>query len=244
MNSALLAEKVGVHPTFISQVLKGHKDLNSEQWIAVCELVNLTDIEKDYLHLLLLLNRAGTPQARKYYQAKLNEILSRRLQLQERMTEHRQLSDQDRAVFYSSWIYSAMRVYTACGEGQTIEQLSEKFSISKEKTEEIMQFLTVTGLCKFDGGKFSVGDQHLHVPANSPHVIRHHTNWRLRALNSLEKTTPEEMNFTAPMSISKKDFQVLREKIVKLVQEVVDVVKTSEPEEVATLTIDLFWPIK
>lgn len=244
MNSASLAEKVGVHPTFISQVLKGTKDLSSEQWITTCDLMNLNDIEKDYLHLLLLMNRAGTPQARNYYRTKLNEILSRRLQLQERMKEHRQLTDQDRAVFYSSWIYSAMRLYSDCSKGKTVDQLSEKFQLSKDKTEEVMEFLVQTGLCKFDNNKFSLGDQHLHVPANSPFVIRHHTNWRLRALNSLESTTPEELNFTAPMSISKKDFQVIREKIVKLIQDIVAVTKDSESEDLAALTIDLFLPLK
>jgi uncharacterized protein (TIGR02147 family) len=244
LNASSLAEKIRVHPTFISQVLKGNKDLSSEQWISVCELMNLTEIETDYLHFLLHLNRAGTKEARAFYQRKLDEILSRRLQLQARMKDHKQLTDQERAVFYSSWIYSAMRLYCACADGQTLEQLAKKFQISKDKTEEITGFLCTTGLCRFENGKFHLGDQHVHVPANSPFVIRHHTNWRLRAINSLENTTAEEINFTAPMSISRKDFPVIREKIVKLIQETVEVAKASEAQDLATLTIDFFWPVK
>ncbi len=244
LNASSLAEKVRVHPTFVSQVLKGNKDFSSEQWISVCELMNLTEIESDYLHFLLHMNRAGTKEARSFYQRKMDEILRRRLQLQERMKDHKQLTDQERAVFYSSWIYSAMRLYCACAEGQTLEQLSKKFQISKNKTEEIIGFLCATGLCKFEKGKFQMGDQHVHVPANSPFVIRHHTNWRLRAINSLENTTPEEINFTAPMSISKKDFPVIREKIVKLIQETVEIAKASDAQDLATLTIDFFWPVK
>jgi len=206
MTASLLAEKIRVHPTFVSQVLKGHKDFSPEQWLSVCELANLSDIENDYLHFLLLQNRAGTKETRLYYQRKLDEILSRRLQMQQRMKDHKQLTDQERAVFYSSWIYSAVRLYTACGKGQTLEQLSEKFQLSKSRTDEVLYFLCSTGLCKFENGRYHMGDQHIHVPANSPFVIRHHTNWRLRAINSLENTSPEEMNFTAPMSIAKKDF--------------------------------------
>jgi len=244
MNASLLAEKIRVHPTFVSQVLKGNKDLSSEQWLSICEIMNLTEIENDYLHFLLLQNRAGTKETRTFYQKKLDEILKKRLQLQERWKDHKQLTDQERAVFYSSWLYSAVRLFTACGNGQTLEQLSDKFHLSKSKTDEVLSFLCSTGLCKFERGKYHMGDQHVHVPANSPFVIRHHTNWRLRAINSLENTLPEEMNFTAPMSIAKKDFPLIREKIVKLVQEVVEIAKASEVEELATLTIDFFWPLK
>lgn len=244
LNASILAEKIQVHPTFISQVLKGNKDFSSEQWLNICEIIKLTEIENDYLHFLLLQNRAGTNQARFFYQKKLDEILKKRLQLQERMTDHRQLTDQERSVFYSSWIYSAIRLFTACNEGQNLDQLSKKFQLSKSKTDEILNFLCAANLCKFENGKYHMSDQHIHVPANSPFVVRHHTNWRLRAINSLENTSTEEMSFTAPMSITKKDFLLIREKIVKLIQEVIEVAKASEAEDLATLTIDLFWPVK
>ncbi|WP_413584881.1 TIGR02147 family protein [Bdellovibrio sp. HCB274] len=244
MTASSLAERVGVHPTFISQVLKGAKDFSSEQWLATCSLMKLSELENDYLQVLLQQNRAGTKEARAYFQKKLDEILKRRLQLQERMKDHKQLTDEDRAVFYSSWIYSAVRLFAACEGGQTLEQLAEKFQISKSKMEEILGFLCRTGLCKFEKSKYHMGEQHVHVPANSPFVVRHHTNWRLRAINSLEQTTPEELNFTAPMSISNKDFTIIREKIVKLIQEAVEVAKASNSEDLATLTIDFFKPLK
>lgn len=244
LNASLLAEKIRVHPTFISQVLNGNKDLSFEQWVSVCELMGLTEVENDYLRFLLLLNRSGTKDARAFYQKKIDEILKRRLRLTERMKEHKQLNDQDKAIFYSSWIYSAIRLFASCDGGQTLEQISEKFQISKNKTEEIVNFLCSNELCFLEKGKIQLGSQHVHIPANSPYIIRHHTNWRLKAVNSLENTSEAELNFTAPMSISKKDFSMIREKIVKLIQETVEIAKASEAEDLATLTIDFFWPMK
>lgn len=244
MNAYLLAKKINVHPTFISQVLKGHKDLSPEQWLSICKIVKLTEIETDYLHFLLLQNRAGTKEARDFYKKKLDDILKKRLSLKDRIKDHKQLTDQERAIFYSSWIYSAMRLYTACNQGQTLEQLAEKFQLSRIKTDEILNFLCATNLCKFENEKYHLGDQHIHIPANSPFVVRHHTNWRLRAINSFEHTLPEEMNFTAPMSIAKKDFLIIREKIVKLIQDTIEIAKASEAEELATLNIDFFWTLK
>lgn len=60
------------------------------------------------------------------------------------------------------------------------------------------------------------------------------------AINSLKNTETEEMNFTAPMTISKKDFHIIREKIVKLIQESIEVAKASEAEDLAIMTIDFF----
>lgn len=244
LNASMLAERIRVHPTFISQVFKGNKDLSSEQWLEICELMNLSEIEGDYLHFLLLMNRAGTKKTRTFYQKKMDEILRKRLRLQDRFKDHKQLTDQERAIFYSSWLYSALRLYCSCEEGKTFEQLVQKFELSKNKANEILEFLCAFGLCKFEKGQYHLGDQHVHVSANSPFVIRHHTNWRLRALNSLESSTTEELNFTAPMSISKKDFHIIREKIVKLIQESVEIAKASKAEDLAALTIDFFWPLK
>lgn len=244
LNASILATKIHVHPTFISQVLKGSKDLSSEQWISICELMNLTEIETDYLHFLLLMNRSGTKEAKTFYKKKVDEILAKRLRLQVRMKDYKELSDQDRAVFYSSWIYSAIQLYCACGEGQTLDELAKKFGVSKNKVEEVTGFLCAIGLCTIEKGRYQIGSQHIHVPAGSPFVIRHHSNWRLRAINSLENTSAEELNLTAPMSISKKDFQIIREKIVKLIQESVEVAKASKAEDLAALTIDFFWAVK
>lgn len=245
LSASTVSEKIGIHPTFMSQVLKGTKDFSTEQWVCLCNLMDLTDIEFEFLQFLLLANRAGSIETKKFFQGKLDEILERRLQLQKRFKGHRQLSDEHRSIFYSSWIYSAVRLFCACDGGKSIQAISEEFRISRAKADEIVAFLLSCGLCvKNKNDFFELGDQHVHVPANSPFVIRHHTNWRLRAVNSLDNTTEEELNFTAPMSISRADFALIREKVVKLIQEVVVIAKESNAEDVFALNIDFFKPMK
>lgn len=244
LNAAVVSEKIGVHPTLVSQVLKGTKELNSEQWVGVCSLMDLTELEFEFLQFLHLANRAGSADLKKFFQKKLDEILGRRLQLQNRFTDQRQLSDEHRSIFYSSWIYSAIRLFCACDGGKNIQEISEEFRISRSQADEITTFLASCGLCVKKGDHFELGDQHIHVPANSPFVIRHHTNWRLRAINALDKTSEAELNFTAPMSISKADFGLIREKIVKLIQEVVVIAKKSDAQDVFALNIDFFKPMK
>lgn len=244
MNASKLAEKLRLHPSFISQVLKDNKDLSAEQWIELCTAMNVSEIEHDYLHFVFLRNRAGTTWARNYYQKKIDEILKRRLQLKERMTGYRQLSDEDRAVFYSSWLYSGVRLYSSIGKGQRVEQISKVFSLTMNRTHEVVDFLLRTGLCVEDDNLIRIGDLHTHVPAGSPFVTRHHTNWRLKAVQALDRTDDDELHFTAPMAISEKDFLTIREKIVRLIQESVETAKNSEAENLAVVCIDLFRPLR
>lgn len=243
-SAALLASQIGIHASFLSQVLLEKKDLTADHWTGLCELFDISEIERDFLQFVFLKNRAGTPSGRKYYQRKLDEILKRRLQLKERMKDQRELSEEDRAEFYSSWLYSAVRLYCGVGGGQTLDTITQKFHLNKNRAEEIINFLVRIGLCNLQNGKITLGDLHLHIPAESPFVSKHHLNWRVQGIQSLDKVNEDELHFTAPMSIARKDFLIIREKIVKLIQESVAIAKNSEAEDLAAMTIDFFWPIK
>lgn len=238
---ASLAEAVRVHPTFLSQVMSGKRDLSAEQALAAAQHMGFAAMEREYFFLLVQKERAGTKDLSAFYEEKLTKMRAERLNLEKRLEAHRTLTDEERAVFYSSWIYSAIRLFCSIGGSQTLDAIASRFSLSREKTTEILEFLCKTGLVKPAGGGYILGEQHTHVPRSSPFVVRHHLNWRLRAIHGLENASEEEMHFTAPMAISKKDFHRIREKIVTLIQEAVEVAKESPAEELACLGIDYFW---
>lgn len=49
-----------------------------------------------------------------------------------------------------------------------------------------------------------------------------------------------ELFFTAPMSISKKDFARIRERLNAFIKEAVEIAKESQAEELCCLNIDFF----
>ncbi len=63
----------------------------------------------------------------------------------------------------------------------------------------------------------------------------------MRAIQKGEKLSEQEMMFTGPVSLSKKDFKILREKIVLFIKDYLEIVRDSPAEEVACLNIDFFW---
>jgi uncharacterized protein (TIGR02147 family) len=236
-----LSEHLGIHPSHTSQVLTGQRDFSLEQGVATAEFIGLGPSETDYFIGLLHLSRAGTPQAKKYYQRKLLELKRASLSLSNRVNQDKILSEEEKSVFYSSYMYSAVRLFCTINEGVTLEEIRARFELSLERTNEILEFLIRTRLIFENAGKFSMGTQHTHVEKSSPHLSRHHLNWRVQSLKRTESLSEEELQFTGPISLSRNDFDKVREIMVKGINETLKVVKKSPAEDIACLCIDLFW---
>jgi uncharacterized protein (TIGR02147 family) len=238
---AKLAEHLGVHPTFVSQVLSGAKHFSLEQSFAVTTFFELTETEQKYFLLLVQKDRAGTKELRKYFENELSNLRKDLLLVSKRLPKHRDLTEEHKAIFYSSWLYSGVRLFCSVGDGQTIENVVERFRIGRIKAASILGFLVEVGLCTKEGENYRLGSQHTHVESTSPFSNRHHMNWRNKALQLHENKTVEELVLTAPMSISVKDFQKIRESLLNCIKENFEIAKDSSAEEIAFLNIDFLW---
>lgn len=239
-NLSRLAEVAQVHPTFLSHILTGNKEISLEQAVLIGDHIGLTKLERDYFFIIINLDRAGNQKLKLYWSEKKKEIEAEKNKLSQRFEKHRSLSVEQRAIFYSSWVYAAVWSSTGIDEGQTLQQVVERFDLSREKASEILSFLTQTGLCNLKNEIYSVGEIHVHVSNESPFVVKHHTNWRIRAIDKMDSRDSSELFFTAPMSIARKDFEVIREKLNMAIKEVVNVAKDSPAEEIVCLNIDFF----
>ena len=193
---------------------------------------------------MIQLDRAGTEVLKKYWQEKKSAIETEKNRLGQRFHKHRELNDEQRTVFYSSWMYVAAWVCTAIEGGQTISQMADRFHITRTKAEEILLFLVNCGICDETDGVFSIGETHVHVPNESPHVTKHHINWRMRGIQRMDTRDAKELFFTSPMSISQEDFAKIREKLTATIQDIVRTAKDSPAEDLFCLNIDFFTPTK
>ena len=159
------------------------------------------------------------------------------------MGQSHELTTEQRAIFYSSWIYVAVFVATAIDDGQTQDQIAKTFQLSRAKAEEILSFLVQTGICEKKAARFCMGKAVVYVPNDSPFVVKHHTNWRMRAIQKMDQRSDEEMFFSSPMSISKSDFPRIREIFAKAIQQTLQICQTSPAEEIVCLNIDFFKTI-
>lgn len=233
-----LSQSLRVHPTFISQVLAGKKDFNMEQAFEITKYLKLTEMERRYFLLLIQKDRSGTVELKNYYKKEIEELRSSLSNLSNKLKDFRSLTDQDRAVFYSSYLYTAIRLYCSIGNGKDLEEICEYFLIDRKKALKILDFLCETNLVTLEKNRYKLGTTHTHLPPDSPYVIRHHMNWRVKSLERHESKSENEIAFSAPMSISKKDFMQIRERIHECIKDSIEVAKASDAEELAFLNID------
>ena len=239
-NLSRLSEAISVHTSFLSHVLAGSKNLSFEQAAEICEALNHTSHEREYFFALLQIERAGSQKLKKYWLDKKQSLIDERAKVKSRVGEHSELSAEDRAIFYSSWIYVAVYVATAINDGQSLDQLADRFNLTRAKAEEILTFLVQIGVCERDGGVYKTGESVVYLTNDSPLVVKHHTNWRMRGIQKMDTRESSELFFTSPMSMSLTDFARIREILSKGIESALAICKDSPAEEVVCLNIDFF----
>ncbi len=239
---SMLADFLDVNPTLVSQVLSGEKDLTLEQAKKVTDFLGLHKLEVDYFILLVQIERAGNNDLKSYFKEKKETLKKESLKLAKRLNQDKGLSDLERSIFYSSKVYSAIHLYTSVGPyGKNLDDIMKRFRLSKRRAMEIVSFLLSAGLINNNNGNYKMAAKSTHIEKGSPFLINHHTNWRISAIQKIEKITDEEMMYTGNFSLSKEDFLKVREELVQSLQKIIKTVQASPEEEVANLNIDLFW---
>lgn len=236
-----MAEALGISSVLISQIFKGEKNLSLEHAYLLTEYLGLTPPERDYFILLVQFDKAGSHKLREYFQQQIKTIQKERSEnLKQVLQQDISLSETDKAIFYSNWLYSAIRLQTSIKGFHTLDALTNYFQLPRDQVSEILNFLVDKNLiAKTDKG-FEMGPQRTHLESNSPYIKARQISWRVKAFEKMDNKNSGHFFYTAPMSISEKQMQVLKEKLTDLIKELTHELINDEPEHLACLNIDLF----
>jgi uncharacterized protein (TIGR02147 family) len=237
-----IAKELRIHTTLLSHTIRGDKDLTHEQAFAIGQYIGLHEDEMNYFLLLVQIERAGHLGLKNKLKNDLQKLKSKSHDLSGRLPSDTELSIADKSQFYSSWLYSAIRQLSSIQEFQSRASLAEAFpTIQREVAYRIIDFLVESGLCKESSGKISIGPSNTHIESKSPLVFNHHKNWRLKGFEKHHNLVSEELMYTAPFTISEKDFHFLREKVAQLIELLIKTADQTKSERLACLNIDLFF---
>lgn len=235
-----LAQALSIHTTLVSQVIKGGRSFTLEQAADTAEFFSLNEMETDFFLLLVQFDRASSPALKRNLSRQMAALQGKSKELETRLKSERKLGEAERAVFYSGWAYSAVRQLTAIEGFQSIDTIAEHLGLPRKKAKTIIDFLLAAGLCKEEKGQLKIGPASTHLEVSSPWVKLVHTNWRHKAVETLEQESPAKIHYTAPMTLSKEDAEKMREMIIKFLESVDALVEPSPSEELHCLNIDWF----
>lgn len=235
-----LAGALSVSSTLVSQVFKGDKHLSLEMAVDMAEYLNLSEEETDYFILLVDFAKAGSFKLRTRFAKQVQRRRAHYHKLENRVDKKVELTDEVKAIFYSSWIYSGVRLLTDISEFQDVQAIAEKLNLPRNQVQKVLDFLLSHGLVKHESGRYGMGPARVYLGSSNHLVARHHQNWRLQGFNKMIQSGDENFFYTAPMVLSKEAIVKIRQELPSFVERIVKIVQASPSEEARCLNIDWF----
>lgn len=235
-----IATALNVSSSFISQMLKGEKSLTSDQTSNLCDHLGLNDFESDFLHLLVELDRAGDHRYKEKLRRKIATAQQQARGVGKRVPRQKELTDQQRAIYYSSWLYTGIRNLSSVSGFDRADTMADYLKLEPAVVLRVLRFLVDCGLVQETDGKYAYQSGSTHVDRESPFVNKHHQNWRFQAIQKMENRRSDDLYFTSPMSLSRDAAEEIRRMLPNFVQDVMKIATPSAAERVACFNLDWF----
>lgn len=235
-----LATALKVQPAFVTQVLKGESNFSLEHTEVLNRYLGHGEAEAEFLYLLVQWERAGSENLRAYFHKSIEAIRAKRRVLKERLQIKEGMSELDRTRYYSAWYFTATHILLTIPAFQTRAAVGKKLNLSPAKTAEILDFLVATGLVEQTGDRYTVTNARIHLGNDSPELLKHHTNWRMRGVLALEHEQAQHLHYSSVVSLSHEDVTEIRETLVKAIEHVKARVRPSKEEELYAFCLDWF----
>jgi len=237
---AKLAGALNCQGAFISLVLGGSSHFSLEHAAKISRFLNHDTEERDYFLLLVHLARAGSKDLETYYREKIQGIQIRRREIKERVDTTTQLSEADQLTYYSSWHFTAIHMCLMVPHLQDKSAIAAALKLPQSRVSSVLNFLLKTGLAKLSGNRYVCGPTRIHLPADSPLVTKHHSNWRLQALQSMDSFHPSSLHYSSVMSLSQEAIEKIRTILLQAIETSEPIIKEAKEETVCVLAMDLF----
>lgn len=234
------SEFLRIKPAFLSQVLSEKYSLSLEQADLANQFFDHSAEEADFFILMVSRDRAGSVSLKKHYDQQINQILKKRLLVIERLGRKGDLSEETKGTYYSSWLYAAIHILTTIPEYRTRKALAEKTRMSMEALDKALQFLMTHNLIHKEGDHYLPTHSWIRVDKESPHIVKHHSNWRLQAINNLEKQTDQDLHYSGVFSMDVKTALHFKDKFLELLKAESKKIEASKEEELFIINMDLF----
>jgi uncharacterized protein (TIGR02147 family) len=237
-----LAQAAGFQRSFLSQVVGTHVHCTPDHAAALARFWGLPEEERDYFLELVHLARAGTEGLRAIHEKRIREIRARNENLASRFRKETPLVEADQALYYSSWHWSAIHILLSIPSFRTAQAIAARLRLEKGFVESCLDSLRRLGLVEQDGKSWRISAKDIHLPKNSPLTSMNHLNWRVQAVASSQARRDEALHYTAVHSLSRADFERIKQMILELLDRSRAIVGPSQEEELACLTVDWFLP--
>lgn len=238
-----LSEHLNCQPAHLSQILKEKNNLSLEHAFKANSFLGHSKHEADYFLNLVHIGNAGTKDLIDYYIEKNEIILKAASDVRGSLkSKSKALSKEDQAIYYSNRLYALIHVSVSLPHINTIDDLEGLLKTGRDELNEIIQFLLETNIIAVDqDGNYTTGSGHTFLDKSSPFLKTHHQNLRRHASLKVERNLKSnDLHYATYFTLSKKDFEKLKQNFLDLISDNLKLVEPSEEETLCCNIIDFF----
>lgn len=234
-----IADAVGCQRAYVSQVLHGKAHFNLEQGDRLNHFLEHNEEEGFFFLLLLEYARAGSESLKRTIRRQLQKTIDARMLVRNRVHNDLELNEANQQRYYSAWYYGATRVASGVPKLKTRKALAERLRLSPRKMDEVLDFLVSVGLLTQEGDHYEP-TTHMSNLNNPTLLAKHHTNWRVRAIQALDSEGPRDLHYSSVVSISEDDGLQLRALCVDFIENLQKKVRESPEETIFSFCLDFY----
>lgn len=240
-----LSEAAGCLRPYLSKVLQADSDvqLTPDHLFGICEHLNLSEIETQYLSLLLEKERASSSRYREHLKKKIAALKNQNLNLKKQIGKEELFDSESSSMaglYYSHWLFSALHVAVSIPSLQTPVVLAKKFLLPQELILSHLKVLEKMGLVKCQRDRWSWLSGDLHLSSHSQWIGFHHQNWRHQAIQDISLRKGDSIHYSVVQTMSHEDAEKLRLKMSQWIKEYSRVASPSAPEDLLCFNVDFF----
>lgn len=235
-----LAEAAGCSRSFLSQVLSSDVDFTRDHAAGLSAFWNFQPLETEYFFALVDLARAKSPVLSEYLRQRLKTLKSDQASLTKRVQKEGLDEEHVGAVYYSTWLISAVHVCLTIPRLVDPESIARRLTADVRAVEKALSRLAEIGLAQQTAQGWKPKKADLNVADHSPFSQINHANWRNKAIASLPDRKSESVHFSSVFTMSAKDAESLRQQVRDFLVKARETIVASPEEEVFCMNLDFF----
>jgi len=235
-----LADFIGVQNSFVSLVLTHKAQLSPELAVKVAQFFRLNPDETEFFLLMVQTERSGSVELKRHYEAQKERIRKKRSKIKNRIRPSMTVTPEDQLTYYSHAYYSMIHILCSLPQYNHLDAICKTLKIEKTEAKRYVDFLLERGFIEKHQDRYQMGNLRIHLPAGSPTLIQHHSNYRMQTIQRLGQQTAKDLHYSGILGMTAQDRDRVRELTLQYIENIEKILSTSKPEVPVILNLDWF----
>lgn len=238
-----ISDEIQVQRSYLSQVINGRGNLNSDQLYLIGQKLNLKKGEIEYITLLAEIEKCQVYERKQELKSQRDQVRSKYLKSEKYMDRNPvKVEAEHFARYYNDPYCSLVHMYLVIPKyRKTPALIKDKLNISDEKLREILDTLEKCAVIEYKQKTLCILKETLHLSDQSYLSKTNATMFRLKAIEHQQRSADEmDYFFTASIAANEDTRVELKKRFLEFLNEAAKLVEKSPSEEVFHLNFDLF----